>query len=266
MSLSTHVIKTAKAILSGANQDNNVTLNNTLRLLAKWRSVIIQNTMIANHGTVIHGGPFIGMQFLHKSAEGCHVAKLLGCYEQPLHKYFTAAALGRYDRVINIGCAEGYYAVGIARLSESVMVDAYDTDEVARESCTSLARNNNVSDRVNVYGAFSAKSFADYTGQKCLVLCDVEGAEKELLDINACPEMRKLDFIIESHECLVPGITDELISRFSHTHRITKILDIGSRRVVNPPEWFVNLSHLDQLLATWEWRSGPTPWLVLETL
>jgi hypothetical protein len=24
------------------------------------------------------------------------------------------------------------------------------------------------------------------------------------------------------------------------------------------------LSHLDQLLATWEWREQPTPWLVLE--
>ncbi len=250
MSLSTHVIETAKGILSAANQDNNVMLNNTLRLLAKWRSVIIQNTLIANHGTVIHGGPFIGMQFLNKSAEGCHVAKLLACYEQPLHKYFTPASLKRYERVINIGCAEGYYAGGIARLSETVIVDAYDTDEVARESCVNLARNNNVSDRVNVYGEFSAKNFADHVKQKCLVLCDVEGAEKELLNIDAFPDMRELDFIIESHECLVPGITEELISRFSPTHRITPIPDIGSRQVDNPPKWFSNLSHLDQLLAT----------------
>lgn len=29
--------------------------------------------------------------------------------------------------------------------------------------------------------------------------------------------------------------------------------------------WFNNLAHLDQLLATWEWRSGPTPWLVMKT-
>jgi len=25
-----------------------------------------------------------------------------------------------------------------------------------------------------------------------------------------------------------------------------------------------NLAHLDQLLAVWEWRSGPTPWLVMK--
>jgi len=26
------------------------------------------------------------------------------------------------------------------------------------------------------------------------------------------------------------------------------------------------LGHLDHLLATWEWRMGPTPWLVMEPL
>ena len=31
-----------------------------------------------------------------------------------------------------------------------------------------------------------------------------------------------------------------------------------------PPAWFNNLAHLDQLLATWEWRSGATPWLVMK--
>jgi hypothetical protein len=27
-----------------------------------------------------------------------------------------------------------------------------------------------------------------------------------------------------------------------------------------------DLGHLDQLLAIWEWRMAPTPWLVLEPL
>jgi hypothetical protein len=29
------------------------------------------------------------------------------------------------------------------------------------------------------------------------------------------------------------------------------------------PWWLKDLSHLDQLLAVWEWRAGPTPWLVM---
>jgi hypothetical protein len=72
-----------------------------------------------------------------------------------------------------------------------------------------------------------------------------------------------MDLIVESHECLSPGITQTLLDRFSATHHITVVPDDGQRQLHNPPAWFLNLAHLDQLLATWEWRSGPTPWLVM---
>ena len=73
-----------------------------------------------------------------------------------------------------------------------------------------------------------------------------------------------MDLIVESHECLIPGITQRLIERFSATHAITVVEDNGQRQLQNAPAWFNNLAHLDQLLATWEWRSGPTPWLVMK--
>jgi hypothetical protein len=34
-------------------------------------------------------------------------------------------------------------------------------------------------------------------------------------------------------------------------------------RDVELPEFFQQLGHLDQLLAVWEWRTGPTPWAVM---
>lgn len=37
-------------------------LNNALRLLSKWRSVLIQNTLLKNQGTVVMQGPLAGMQ------------------------------------------------------------------------------------------------------------------------------------------------------------------------------------------------------------
>lgn len=54
-------------------------LNNALRLLSKWRSVLIQNTLLQHQGTMVIQGPLAGMDFLPQSAEGCHIAKLLGC-------------------------------------------------------------------------------------------------------------------------------------------------------------------------------------------
>ena len=72
--------------------DANQKLNNSLRLLAKWRSELIKNTILKNNGTKVLDGPVKGLDFLERSAEGCHVAKLLGCYEQPLHEKLISPA------------------------------------------------------------------------------------------------------------------------------------------------------------------------------
>ena len=76
-------------VLDGS-EITNIKLNQALRLLAKWRSVLIQNTLIEQEGTIVQRGPFAGMDFLAESAEGCHVAKLIGTYEQPLHSPYRS--------------------------------------------------------------------------------------------------------------------------------------------------------------------------------
>ena len=238
-------------------------LNNALRLLSKWRSVLIQNTLLQQQGTVVMEGPLKGMDFLPQSAEGCHIAKLLGCYEQPLLPFIEQAIQRGYPTILNIGCAEGYYAVGMARRMPATRVHAYDLNPKAQAVCTELAAKNGVTDRVSVGSLFKIEDFASYAGQHALLLCDIEGAEKTLLDPQAAPALCGLDMIVESHECLLPGITNLLIDRFKPSHEIVLVQDNGQRQLANAPSWFNNLAHLDQLLATWEWRSGPTPWLVM---
>ena len=70
--------------------------------------------------------------------------------------------------------------------------------------------------------------------------------------------------IVESHEVAKQGLTNELTARYELTHRITKVEDNGQRELTDLPDWFFKLSHLDQLLSAWEWREGPTPWLIME--
>lgn len=241
-------------------------LNNALRLLSKWRSVLIQNTLLQQNGTVVMQGPLKGLDFLAQSAEGCHIAKLLGCYEQPLQPHIEQAIGAGYARILNIGCAEGYYAVGMARRMPTTSVLAHDLNPVAQKVCGELAQRNGVADRVQVGGLFTPADFASQaprSGERVLVLCDIEGAEAELLNPQAAPALSGMDLIVESHECLRAGITAALVQRFSATHHITVVQDDGQRQLQSPPAWFCNLAHLDQLLATWEWRSGPTPWLVM---
>ena len=245
-------------------QADAIKLNEALRLLSKWRSVLIQNTILKHQGTVVMQGPLAGLDFIRQSSEGCHVAKLLGSYEQPLQPFVVAAMKAKYQTILNIGCAEGYYAVGMALNMPDTKVLAFDLDPIARETCKSLALKNKVSERVSIGGLFKPEDFASYVNQKVLVFCDIEGAEKDLLDPNLAPALAHMDLIVESHECLIPGITNNLISRFRNTHDITVVQDDGQRSLQSPPQWFLNLAHLDQLLATWEWRSGATPWLVMK--
>ena len=73
-----------------------------------------------------------------------------------------------------------------------------------------------------------------------------------------------MDLIVESHECMAHGMTRLLMERFNSTHEITLVEDNGQRQMDTVPAWFNSLAHLDQLLAVWEWRSGPTPWLVMK--
>ena len=51
-------------------------------------------------------------------------------------------------------------------------------------------------------------------------------------------------------------IVQLLSSRFKESHSISLVEDNGQT---------LCHSHLDQLLAVWEWRSGPTPWLVMKS-
>ena len=115
MTLHKQIKEQAIQLLSMEGNEDISALNNTLRLLAKHRSLLIQNTLIQHEGLKVLQGPLAGMEFIRQSAEGCHIAKLLGCYEQPLLPYIKTAINTNYDSVINIGCAEGYYVVGMAR-------------------------------------------------------------------------------------------------------------------------------------------------------
>jgi hypothetical protein len=201
------------------------------------------------------------MQFVAQSAEGCHVPKLLGCYEAELHPHILAAAGRGYDTVINIGAAEGYYAVGLARLMPGAHVHAYDTNAAAHPVCQSLAERNGVSGRVTIGGLFRGDDFARFAGQRVLVVCDIEGAETALLDPDAWPALKAMDVIVELHDG--PSAKPSVIipQHFGATHNVTMVRHGG--RAEPLPALFETLGHLDQLLAVWEWRSGPTPWAVM---
>jgi hypothetical protein len=260
--------KVRKQLLNSLQQpaENEIDqLNDAFRLLAKWRSILISNTIIESHQTHVLQGPMHGLDYVGQASEGCLAARLIGCYEQPLLTHIEEAIQGGYTNVVNIGCADGYYAVGMARRMPNSIVWAYDINEVAQDACRKLAEKNNISERIKIGALFSPEDFSQFASEKTLVMCDIEGAERELLDPQFAPSLGGMDIIVESHECIIKGLTQTLFDRFSRTHTITLIQDTGQREFDVLPKGFENWENLDQLVATWEWRSGPTPWMVMKS-
>ena len=236
-------------------------LNNLLRLMAKWRAHALAETYLAYAGATVMQGPFAGMTYVSNATEGALIARLLGVYESELHPQIEAFAADGLDCVIDVGCAEGYYAVGLARRMPGAEVFAYDISAVARAACTDLATKNGVSDQVKIGGEFKPEDFQGFAGRRVLVLVDAEGAEVDILQPERAPALAHMNIIVETHDLFRSGALNTMIQRFEATHDIQRI-DQGPK-IFEPPPWLKDLGHLDQLLATWEWRARPTPWLVM---
>src|SRR6202008_1532945 len=101
------------------------------------------------------------------------------------------------DDIIDVGCAEGYYAVGLARLAPQATVHAFDIDEAARTACAELARRNGVAERVRIGGAFPPEGFEAFAGRRVLVMVDAEGAELDVLRPDLAPSLAGMSLIVE---------------------------------------------------------------------
>jgi hypothetical protein len=233
-----------------------------LRQLAKWRSIVLANTLAQRGGAQVSAGPFAGMHYSVRTSEGGRAPRLVGTYEASLHPVIETVVARGYPQVLDIGSAEGYYAVGLARRMPGTLVHARDSDPQARALCADLARANGVEDRLQIGPEVTHADLSLCADAPTFVLCDIEGAEADLLDPDRAPALRQADILVEVHEAVVPGLVGLLTRRFQSSHRITRI-----DRKLRPdllPDWAEGLSDLDRLLLLWEWRTTPTPWLWME--
>jgi hypothetical protein len=213
--------------------------------------------MIDEYGLSVRHGPFRGMRYPRSSlASRDGIPILFATYELELHPVVEDVASKRYDRIIDIGCAEGYYAVGLA-IRTNAPVFAFDCEPRERSYLLQMARLNAVADQIHTRSWCSARSLEKLTrGRRCLVISDCEGYELNLFQGRTLPALSNCDLIIEIHET-VPGINvrSSMLDRFrnSHTGKIITFdrLDTGS---VVPEKW--------QKFAR-EYRSPGQQWLYL---
>ncbi len=173
---------------------------------------------------VVKHGTFKGMQCLQNIIDGCTFPKLLGSYERELHPILEKICKANYKEIVNIGCAEGYYAVGLAMRNPAAKVYAYDTDRKAIRQCREMARLNGVDKRI-ISGSFCGPETLKtipFT-EKGLIFCDCEGFEKELFTKETIPFLSNCDLIIEVHDFVDITISSHIRQLFEQSHDIEVI-------------------------------------------
>ncbi len=174
---------------------------------------------------VVRVGPFAGMNYIHDTMSGGYVPKVLGIYERELHPVIARLSELGVKQVLNIGAADGYYAVGLCRMFPTLRVKAYETEPRGREYVRAMAERNGVLSRVEILGTCDLPGLQAALDEPrtSLVLCDVEGYEDVLMDPGNVPALREAWVLVEIHDNKNPGVSDRIRSRFEKTHTIETI-------------------------------------------
>jgi len=186
-----------------------------------------QNPMeVLNHTSEVLNGPFKGMKYPKLESIGSALyPKLLGSYELEIQYQIEKLMRNKYAEIIDVGCAEGYYAVGMALRCKSSKVFAFDTNKKARQLCLKMAELNGVSERVFVKSEFTADRLLKFVfSGKGLIICDCEGYEKLLFNQDNISNLLNCDLIIETHDFIDIEISTYLKELLKRTHNITSIL------------------------------------------
>lgn len=214
---------------------------------------------VQKHGAVVQSGPFSGMLLPQDTLTALSMPKLLGCYEAEL--YPVILGLPDYRTILNIGCAEGYYAIGMARRFPQTTVYAFDILENERRTCGQAAVQNQVGERVRIEAECSQDQLRELCGSGTLILIDCEGCEYPLLQPEAVPSLAQTDILAELHD-LGPGSQPEdLLKRFQNTHEIERIYYPSVER---SSPLVAGLAPDDQRISLKEFRDKGLEWAFLK--
>lgn len=171
---------------------------------------------------IVRNGVFKDMRYPEMMAIGSSLApKILGSYEREIHQVIESICTTNYSNIIDIGCAEGYYAVGLARRIKTARIYAFDTNKEALRLCREMARVNGVSDRIITgnYCDIDVLKSIPLVG-RTLIISDCEGYEKYLFTEKSASFFRPHDLLIEIHDCVDINISSQIREVFQLTHDI----------------------------------------------
>ncbi|WP_031435236.1 class I SAM-dependent methyltransferase [Methylomarinum vadi] len=202
-----------------------------------WPSTLLRRWIERKDNRKVLSGPFKGMKYVSAAVGSSYEPKLLGTYELELHDHIFKLISLNPRMIVDVGAAEGYYAIGMAIKCMNSQVIAFEANPSGRQLLTDMAKLNGVQEQVEIRSLCDVTALQDVFLQHSdasVLIMDVEGAEKQLLDPTLVPQLFRSHILVEIHDYLDDELGDAIADRFASSHEIEKI-SIESRFVESYP-------------------------------
>jgi hypothetical protein len=211
---------------------------------------------------IVYQGPFKGLYLQpdYLWGDGDLSSKLLGLYESQLHYVIEEIINSKPDCVLNIGCAEGYYGLGLAKRLNCTS-HLIDIDDRYGKIVNKTAEMNGIKN-FTFHNQSNIEYFRILIKEKenPFIFMDCEGAEINFLNLEFFPELLEAKILVETHDFNVNNCTNIIKERFSDTHDIQEIH--SSPKNMNL-DIIYNFSDLDKMVLWNEWRPCEMAWLYM---
>jgi len=229
----------------------------------------VLNKIILEHGHQVAYGTFKGMKLSKNTywSKNDIITHILGVYEKHvLKKIIEFSKKGNYP-FIDIGAADGYFAIGMAFSETFKKIYAFEIDEEGRRSLNRNIENNFCKDKVvvDIEANFETLKEIVDKNKSAVILIDIEGSEFDLLDDNLLQLLSNCYIVCELHPTLSANGFEKQNMLINNAKAFFDVSII--QRESYSPNKFSELNEFtdeERLIAFGEGRENNMNWLILE--
>jgi hypothetical protein len=222
----------------------------------------------ATAGVVQHGpltGYYLGNKVTWRESD--NGAKLLGLYEKEVCELLDLLSKDRHV-LVDLGGADGFYGVGLIASGKYKESHCFEIVDASRQNIVDIANSAGVASQVHVYGAATPSFASDLKQQgvdfaQAVVLCDIEGAEFDVLTNECLHALKDAHVIIEVHDFLVHGGREKYVDLLQRADEFFHVSEIktGARDLSGIPLLADHWTDTDRWLLCSESRAKLMSWL-----